>query len=471
MGAFKSFEAKDIITTPFVVNKGFSFYGDSEFTGSGLDKFIGTNLSGLFSTKLGPNDVPDYSLNIFKSESFKTVQSNISFTNPTLSPNDIVTDFTILEDVSHILTNSTGLINILQNPNIELYATFSGNFTFIGASNINNYIIYNLIINPSSTTPLQSNVFTTQSNGFTGNISSSYLIDFPLFPFNSGPTEPDVNNLYIYNSVFAFDFAGNLLPNESILFPQLNTSFIISSQSLSPSSSNPLTGINDTQYQRLVYNSIKQLYYSNYIGNPFPDSIDYTGSGNYAQFDNFLQSHPLDIRYFPTASNTQIGVINIPSKVYGEYVKPGSFLYQSSSVYVYDDGEGNLLNNIDSTKCGNIIYSHGLAIITTSSFTNLSSFISSPNITCSFSSSLTLFETQYKCNIKENEFNFSQNPSIISGSNGSLYGYATSSYFDPYITTVGLYNENQDLIAVAKLSQPLPSSRTTDTNIIINLDQ
>jgi hypothetical protein len=59
----------------------------------------------------------------------------------------------------------------------------------------------------------------------------------------------------------------------------------------------------------------------------------------------------------------------------------------------------------------------------------------------------------------------------MSGSNGNLYGYATSSYFDPYITTVGLYNENQDLIAVAKLSQPLPSSRTTDTNIIINLDQ
>jgi len=139
---------------------------------------------------------------------------------------------------------------------------------------------------------------------------------------------------------------------------------------------------------------------------------------------------------------------------------------------VYDDGEGNLLNNIDSTKCGNIIYSHGLAIITTSSFvSDLSSFINSSNTTCSFSSSLTLFETQYKCNIKENEFNFSQNPSIISGSNGNLYGYATSSYFDPYITTVGLYNENQDLIAVAKLSQPLPSSRTTDTNIIINLDQ
>lgn len=472
MGAFKSFEAKDIITTPFIVNKGFSFYGDSEFTGSGLDKFIGTNLGGLFSPKLGPNDIPNYSLNIFKSESFKTLQSIISLTNPELSPNDIVTDFTILEDISNVLTNSTGLINIPQNSNIELYATLSGNFTFIGNSNVHTYSVISIIKNPLTPSSLPSNTFTTQSNGFSGNISSSYSEEFSFFPINSGPPQPDINNLYIYNSVFAFDSAGNLLPAESITFSQLNTSFVISTQSLAPSSSNPLTGINNTQYQKLVYNSVKQLYYTNYIGNPFPNSIDYTGSGNYAQFDNFLQSHPLDVRYFPTASNAQIGVINIPSKVYGEYVKPGSFLYQSSSVYVYDDGEGNLFNNIDNTKCGNMIYSHGLAIITTSSFvSDLSSFITSSDTTCSFSSSLTLFETHYKCNIKENEFNFSQNPSIISGSNGNLYGYATSSYFDPYITTIGLYNENQDLIAVAKLSQPLPSSRTTDTNIIINLDQ
>lgn len=470
MGAFKSFEAKDIITTPFVVNKGFSFYGDSEFTGSGLDKFIGTNLGGLFSPKLGPNDIPDYSLNIFKSESFKTVQSS----NPGFIPSsdNAVTNFTILEDASQILNNSTGLINIPQNLNVELYITCSGNFTFFRDPTITRYIVYSIILDPSSGDQLTVNTYDTQFLGIQSINSSSFTYEFPFFPVNGGPPLSNINNLYIYNYVFAYLGSGAPVLNESVLFSELNTSFIISSQSLAPSSSNPLTGINDTQYQRLVYNSVKQLYYTNYIGNPISNSIDYTGSGNYAQFDNFLQSYLLDTRYFPTASDAQIGVINIPSKVYGEYVKPGSFLYQSSSVYIYDDGEGNLFNNIDSTKCGNMIYSHGLAIITTSSFvSDLSSFITSSDTTCSFSSSLTLFETQYKCNIKENEFNFSQNPSIISGSTGNLYNYATSSYFDPYITTVGLYNENQDLIAVAKLSQPLPSSRTTDTNIIINLDQ
>ena len=47
----------------------------------------------------------------------------------------------------------------------------------------------------------------------------------------------------------------------------------------------------------------------------------------------------------------------------------------------------------------------------------------------------------------------------------------TGSYFEPYVTTVGLYNENQQLLAVGKLSQPLPLSSTTDTTILINIDR
>jgi len=86
--------------------------------------------------------------------------------------------------------------------------------------------------------------------------------------------------------------------------------------------------------------------------------------------------------------------------------------------------------------------------------------------------------------MRENEFNFTLNPSISSGSVaisssiGTFYtpgqyleNFATASYFSPYVTTVGLYNNNQELLAVAKLSQPLPVSPTTDTTILINLDR
>ena len=92
------------------------------------------------------------------------------------------------------------------------------------------------------------------------------------------------------------------------------------------------------------------------------------------------------------------------------------------------------------------------------------------NITASFSSSYTLYETQYKVTIGSDEYNYSQNPSIVTGSDGSMLGFATSSYFAPYVTTVGLYNDNFELLAVGKLAKPLPTSRTTDTTILINFD-
>ena len=82
------------------------------------------------------------------------------------------------------------------------------------------------------------------------------------------------------------------------------------------------------------------------------------------------------------------------------------------------------------------------------------------------------------------EFNFSQNPTITSGSTANsssigtfytpaqeLYNFATGSYFRPYTTTIGLYNDQQQLLAVGKLSQPLPLSPTTDTTILINIDR
>ena len=83
---------------------------------------------------------------------------------------------------------------------------------------------------------------------------------------------------------------------------------------------------------------------------------------------------------------------------------------------------------------------------------------------------MTIYESQYKCTFSPNEFTYSQNPSIISGSEGVLYDFATGSYFQPYVTTVGLYNNANQLVAVGKLSQPLPSSNVTDTTILVNLD-
>jgi hypothetical protein len=90
-------------------------------------------------------------------------------------------------------------------------------------------------------------------------------------------------------------------------------------------------------------------------------------------------------------------------------------------------------------------------------------------ITCSFSSSITIYETQYKCTLRESEFNYTLNRSARDAE-GNLKDNVTGSYFSPYVTTVGLYDEAQNLLAIGKLAQPLPTSATTDTTILVNID-
>ena len=243
------------------------------------------------------------------------------------------------------------------------------------------------------------------------------------------------------------------------------------------SGSNP-TGQISSQDKFLVYRSIRELYYSNFLenkdGSPagtasFNIDGTITGPSYTPNYYNYLPNTLNANRFFPTGSNDEVGVISIPSNIFGENIKPGTLVYETEGISYTDDGEGGLISA--SLKVGDIIYEHGITTLTSAS-NNINSFTTSSNITCSFESTITLYESQYKCTIRENEFNFPQNPTIISSSSNSgiMFDFATGSYFTPYVTTVGLYNNNKELLAVGKLAQPLPLSTTTDTNIIINLD-
>jgi len=76
----------------------------------------------------------------------------------------------------------------------------------------------------------------------------------------------------------------------------------------------------------------------------------------------------------------------------------------------------------------------------------------------------------YFVRVKNGQYNYSNNPSFVTGSAGAL---AYSTFInDPqtFITTIGLYNVRHDLLAVAKLSQPLLKSFTREALIRVKLD-
>jgi hypothetical protein len=145
-------------------------------------------------------------------------------------------------------------------------------------------------------------------------------------------------------------------------------------------------------------------------------------------------------------------------------------------------------NPINSNQVGRVIYEHGQIIVSDPRpkynillFANkIYSLLTSSylNFTCNaltleFSSTLTLYEHEYLCRLNSDEFNFTSNPTIRRNNdyNSSVpKSIVSNPYFNPYITTVGLYNDNGQLLAIGKLASAIQKRSNVDTNIVIRFD-
>lgn len=85
-------------------------------------------------------------------------------------------------------------------------------------------------------------------------------------------------------------------------------------------------------------------------------------------------------------------------------------------------------------------------------------------------SSENVKSTHYFVRARSKQFNFSNNPSYVTGSEGDLSQATFIGNPVSYISTVGLYNDNFELVAVAKLSKPLKKSFTEEALIKVKLD-
>ena len=190
----------------------------------------------------------------------------------------------------------------------------------------------------------------------------------------------------------------------------------------------------------------------------------------------------------------EMAIISIPQRYYGEGIKVGTVVLEDetlSRTYT-DDGYSNLLDSGSNIK-GNIFYDRGLVVVTKDvvSGSVLNQF------TLNYRSTKTIYENEIFISVLENEFNVSQNPSAVDF-NGSGYGkiklhtvtssldptktggfadyeYSSSldrtgSYLAPYITTIGLYDDELNMVAVAKLPQPIKSLPDYPVNFIIRFD-
>lgn len=214
------------------------------------------------------------------------------------------------------------------------------------------------------------------------------------------------------------------------------------------------------EYSYLVWRSLHQLYYSNY---------DRTTGGiiTSGSFDNYEESSLVTGSRFLL---DRASVISIPRELVGTNIEPRSYSqFVGSTNYLYDDGEGYLrYNDRDTGDIRGIInYSHGLIIV---SKNHVNTTRNNPARALSWKSNHTIYTHHFNCKASDFEFNSTLNRTSHKDQYGNAKDFVTGSDFQPYITTVGLYNDANELVAVGKLSKPLPKSKHVETVIKVRLD-
>lgn len=241
-------------------------------------------------------------------------------------------------------------------------------------------------------------------------------------------------------------------------------------------------------YKSVLYRSVKVQYYSGGATGSILNEIGRRKS--YASTNERVLED-------------EFALLSIPQKYYGEGIKPNTFKIVSGSLELIDDGYSNLIDSGSNIK-GNIFYDRGIVVLSK----DITSGSSYTEYTFEFRSSKTIYENEIFISVLENEFNVSTNPTSFAdgfeyevgninnnGINGRNqytqsyinYKYAkvnpifweydnsssldpTGSYLAPYITTIGLYDNEMNMVAVAKLPQPIKSLPDYPLNFIIRFD-
>jgi len=168
-------------------------------------------------------------------------------------------------------------------------------------------------------------------------------------------------------------------------------------------------------------------------------------------------------------------------KVIGDYGAQNDYRVNSPS------GEYGILYTgsaaVADTGVGLIYYQAGVVVLTASvdlfasatDFTGTLSISGTADVVRegwidnSFNNTTELNSTVYFCRLNNNEFNYSSNPTYLSGS--KIVTKNVSS--DPsvsYVTSIGLYSADNELLAVAKLSEPLKKDQNNELTLRVRLD-
>jgi hypothetical protein len=243
-----------------------------------------------------------------------------------------------------------------------------------------------------------------------------------------------------------------------------------------------------------------------------------TNEVNFVDYINnqYSASSPYPTTVFVDIQNEEIEIIYQGNTYFQQLIS-----YDVQSGVLIADDLPFLPEAAQGIKIGNVFYTQGLIVLTRAAASRLNS-----GWTLDYKSTETIYENEFLLIVQPDEFNVSQNPSAVEVvgvetstyvdsnnvvrkittnpgvkyirkksvlENGDVLDYrfagttgsakagfehweasgsvdSTGSFLAPFITTIGLYDDNCDLVAVAKLPQAIKSDPELPVNFIVRFD-
>ena len=241
--------------------------------------------------------------------------------------------------------------------------------------------------------------------------------------------------------------------------------------------SNNVTGsVNHIVFQKT--GSIIELY----VNSTKIDSTSIPKDGNFQNdADIFIGSYGID-----SNKDARLG---IEATIDEFFIFNKGLTQKEITQLAFTGSENTMITNTNNV--GNVFYEHGMIVLSdprpkygTKQYKmfndrvyNYISGNTEPGLLSKFyleyNSTVTLYEHEYVCKLKEDEFNFTSNPTIRRNNdpNSTLpKEFVSNPSFSPYITTIGLYNQYGQLLAVGKLGTPIKKRDNIDLAIIVKFD-
>lgn len=235
----------------------------------------------------------------------------------------------------------------------------------------------------------------------------------------------------------------------------------------------------DTTFQEPLFSTVEHTFYT---------SGAESGSATFAAGGDGIRNFPL---------SESVYVVNIAQRMWGEGIRPGTFTLSTPAAgtgTIFDDGLGRLYvsgsGSVGSPGpvniVGNVFYTLGVAVINRLTGSNGSNIIQETGmffddgdtLQTNFDATMKLFEYTILASMDPFEFNYSMNPTFTKRTfTGSVdipaekvIDLVASGTLSPYITSIGLYNDRQQLVAVARLPNPIRRLVNSQQSVIIKFD-